>query len=469
MALSKVPTGKPPANACRYRHLPLGGDLRFDSLHHSVRSMTSHPVIVTSISLARQSVLYAGILLGWSEAARMRTGSNANLRASWQHGRMTTRTADSMDATAPGRAAVREPGASEPRNSAAKGRIDLHAVVKSYDSVIAVDHVDLTVAAGSYCCLLGPSGCGKTSTLRMVAGHEEISAGRISIDGLDVGGLTPAERPTAMMFQNYALFPHLNCLDNVAFSLRMRGVPKAERHALALEKLELVHMDDYRLRMPSQLSGGQQQRVALARALVTNPSVLLLDEPLSALDPFLRVRMRGELRRLQRDLGITFVHVTHSQQEAMSVADTVVVMDHGRIEQVGPPRTIYNAPATSFVARFVGGHNVLEGRLESASANGFRLRVGADAVIAGAGDAAALGRDGASVAVRSDLVGIDVGRTGPLPDNALRGRVGDYVLLARDDYAFQVTASLTKARVHKGNHGGLSSDEVYVPLYALRL
>ena len=295
--------------------------------------------------------------------------------------------------------------------------------MKSYDGVTAVDHVDLVVAAGSYCCLLGPSGCGKTSTLRMVAGHEEISAGRILIDGQDVGGLTPAQRPTAMMFQNYALFPHLNCLDNVAFSLRMQGVAKAERHATALEKLELVHMDDYRQRMPSQLSGGQQQRVALARALVTNPSVLLLDEPLSALDPFLRVRMRGELRRLQRDLGITFVHVTHSQQEAMSVADAVVVMDHGRIEQVGPPRTIYNAPASSFVARFIGGHNVLTGRVESAAAEGFRLRVPAGGVVTGAGDASGRGGDTASVAIRSDLIGLRGGRADPLPDNAVPGRV----------------------------------------------
>ena len=200
-------------------------------------------------------------------------------------------------------------------------------------------------------------------------------------------------------------------------------MPKAERHRLALEKLALVHMDDYRQRMPSQLSGGQQQRVALARALVTNPSVLLLDEPLSALDPFLRVRMRGELRRLQRDLGITFVHVTHSQQEAMSVADAVVVMDHGRIEQLGPPRTIFNAPATSFVARFIGGHNVLEGRLESASADGFRLRVAAGGTVTGTGDAAALGRDSAKVAVRSDLARIHTARPGHLPDNTVPGSV----------------------------------------------
>ncbi len=336
--------------------------------------------------------------------------------------------ADSIEIPPSGRSAGRSPGGSARPASTAKGRIELQRVAKTYDAVTAVDHVDLVVSAGSYCCLLGPSGCGKTSTLRMIAGHEEISAGRILIDGHDVGALPPARRPTAMMFQNYALFPHLNCLDNVAFSLRMRGMPRTERHAAALEKLDLVHMTDYRGRMPSQLSGGQQQRVALARALVTNPSVLLLDEPLSALDPFLRVRMRGELGRLQRDLGITFVHVTHSQQEAMSVADSVVVMDHGRIEQVGPPRTIYNAPATAFVARFIGGHNVLEGRVESATAEAFRLKVPAGGTVAGAGGASALGRDTARVAIRADLVGIRAVRSeplpdNPLPDNAVPGRV----------------------------------------------
>ena len=322
----------------------------------------------------------------------------------------------------PGVGARAAPGSTD---AAAKGRVELLGTAKTYGTVTAVDRVDLTVDAGSYCCLLGPSGCGKTSTLRMIAGHEEISAGRILIDGRDIGGLTPAQRPTAMMFQNYALFPHLNCLDNVAFSLRMRGMAKLERHAMAQEKLDLVHMGEYRERMPAQLSGGQQQRVALARALVTDPSVLLLDEPLSALDPFLRVRMRGELRRLQRDLGITFVHVTHSQQEAMSVADAVVVMDRGRIEQAGPPRTIYNAPATSFVARFIGGHNVLAGRLEAAiGAEGFRLRLAAGGIVTGANDASTPGRETASVAIRSDLVRVRAGGRGDsLPDNAVSGRV----------------------------------------------
>ncbi|MEM7403633.1 MAG: ABC transporter ATP-binding protein, partial [Pseudomonadota bacterium] len=241
--------------------------------------------------------------------------------------------------------------------------------------------IELAVEAGSYCCLLGPSGCGKTTTLRMIAGHESITAGQVLIDGTDVGNAPPAKRPTAMMFQNYALFPHLNCVDNVAFSARMQGVEKVKRRSDALEALDLVDMQGLAERMPSQLSGGQQQRVALARALVTNPSVLLLDEPLSALDPFLRVRMRSELRRLQRSLGITFIHVTHSQQEAMSVADQVVVMNDGRIEQQDSPRGMFNAPRTGFVARFIGGHNVLSGELELTDQDGYAVQCEAGRIL----------------------------------------------------------------------------------------
>lgn len=242
-----------------------------------------------------------------------------------------------------------------------KADVELISVVKRYGTTTAVDGIDLQIPKGTYCCLLGPSGCGKTTTLRLIAGHELLSDGDILIGDQTVNDLPPAQRGTAMMFQNYALFPHLNCLDNVAFGLKMRGVAKDERHAKARELLELVHMEQYAERQPSQLSGGQQQRVALARALTTNPSVLLLDEPLSALDPFLRVRMREELKRLQLELGISFVHVTHSQEEAMALADLVVVMNDGLIEQVGAPREVYNRPSTAFVARFIGGHNVLSG------------------------------------------------------------------------------------------------------------
>src|ERR1700688_3157634 len=193
----------------------------------------------------------------------------------------------------------------------------------------------------------------------MIAGHEHITEGDILIRDRNVTDLPPAKRGTAMMFQSYALFPHLTCLDNVAFSLKMRGVDKTTRRQKAMEFLKLVAMDPYAQRVPAQLSGGQQQRVALARALITQPQILLLDEPLSALDPFLRVRMRAELRRLQLSLGIPFVHVTHGQDEALALADLVVVMNEGKIEQAGSARDVLEKPATEFVARFLGGHNVI--------------------------------------------------------------------------------------------------------------
>ena len=237
--------------------------------------------------------------------------------------------------------------------------VELVAVTKRYDQTVAVDGISLRIPPASYCCLLGPSGCGKTSTLRMIAGHEHVTEGDILIRDRNVTDLPPARRGTAMMFQSYALFPHLTCLDNVAFSLKMRGVGKAERHAKARRFLELVEMQDFANRLPAQLSGGQQQRVALARSLITEPEVLLLDEPLSALDPFLRVRMREELKRLQRKLRITFIHVTHSQDEAMALADLMVVMNEGRIRQSGSPRNIFEKPASAFIARFIGGHNVV--------------------------------------------------------------------------------------------------------------
>jgi putative spermidine/putrescine transport system ATP-binding protein len=240
------------------------------------------------------------------------------------------------------------------------GAVEFIAASKFFGQTAAVDALNLRIAAGSYCCLLGPSGCGKTTTLRMLAGHEVPSSGDILLDNQNVTDLPPARRGTAMMFQSYALFPHLTALDNVAFSLKMKGVPRAERHAKAREFLALVDMAAYENRLPAALSGGQQQRVALARALVTNPAVLLLDEPLSALDPFLRGRVRAELKRLQKQLGISFVHVTHSQDEALALADHVVLMRDGRIEQQGTPSDVFARPRNAFVARFIGGHNVFD-------------------------------------------------------------------------------------------------------------
>ncbi|MGD1877029.1 MAG: ABC transporter ATP-binding protein [Kiloniellaceae bacterium] len=242
-----------------------------------------------------------------------------------------------------------------------ESELELVSVTKRYGDTVAVDAIDHKFAAGSYCCLLGPSGCGKSSTLRMIAGHEVVSAVDIILGNANITDLPPAKRGTAMMFQSYALFPHLTTADNVAFSLKMRGVAKAQRLARAHELLELVDMAAYAERLPGQLSGGQQQRVALARALITSPAILLLDEPLSALDPFLRIRMRLELKRLQRELGISFIHVTHSQDEALALADGIIVMNGGRIEQAGTPQQVFNAPQTEFVARFIGGHNVLKG------------------------------------------------------------------------------------------------------------
>jgi putative spermidine/putrescine transport system ATP-binding protein len=254
--------------------------------------------------------------------------------------------------------------------------VELIAVTKRYGSTVAVNEVSLRVPRASYCCLLGPSGCGKTSTLRMIAGHEPLSEGDILINGANITDLPPVKRGTAMMFQSYALFPHLNCLDNVAFSLKMRGVGKAERQAKSREFLALVEMEAYAERLPAQLSGGQQQRVALARALVVRPRVLLLDEPLSALDPFLRIRVREELKRLQRELGICFIHVTHSQDEAMALADLMVVMEDGHIRQAAPPREVYEKPASAFIARFIGGHNVLPNGRGAIAVRADRCRLG---------------------------------------------------------------------------------------------
>ncbi|WP_404404805.1 ABC transporter ATP-binding protein [Pelagibacterium halotolerans] len=241
----------------------------------------------------------------------------------------------------------------------ATGDLELVALTKRYGDATAVAAIDLEVPQGTYCCLLGPSGCGKSSTLRMIAGHETVTSGDVILSGQNITEAAPARRGTAMMFQSYALFPHLSVIDNVAFSLKMKGVGKTERRARAGELLELVDMSARADRLPSQLSGGQQQRVALARALVTDPQILLLDEPLSALDPFLRERMRSELKGFQRRLGITFIHVTHSQDEALALADLVIVMNDATIQQAGTPREVFDAPRNEFVARFMGGHNIL--------------------------------------------------------------------------------------------------------------
>src|ERR1700731_168653 len=257
---------------------------------------------------------------------------------------------------------------------AGQGDIELAGLCKSFDGVTnVVDGVNLKIPDGAYCCFLGPSGCGKTTILRMIAGHEDPTAGEIVIGGENVVGLAPVERRTAMMFQSYALFPHLSVRDNIAFALRVRGQSKAERYKAVDQMMEKVRLTELADRLPANLSGGQQQRVALARAAITEPRVLLLDEPPSALDEQLRVQMRLELQRMQRELGITFVHVTHSQLEAIALADMVVVMDAGQIKQAGAARDVYAHPRDRYVGQFLGGQNVLSGKVQTV--NGSRAVV----------------------------------------------------------------------------------------------
>lgn len=243
----------------------------------------------------------------------------------------------------------------------AKGDLRLENVTKSFADFNAVDDLSLTVPRGSFFALLGPSGCGKTTTLRMVAGLEQPTGGRIYIGDTDLTGSRAYERPVNTVFQSYALFPHLTIADNVAFGPKRRG--DANAATMAQEALELVQMSHLAGRKPAQLSGGQQQRVAVARALVNRPEVLLLDEPLGALDLKLRRQMQVELKRIQTEVGLTFIHVTHDQEEAMTMADTVAVMNHGRIEQMGPPVQMYDLPKTAFVANFVGQSNLGQGRI----------------------------------------------------------------------------------------------------------
>jgi spermidine/putrescine transport system ATP-binding protein len=250
------------------------------------------------------------------------------------------------------------------RSGAGRDSSDLRivGVTKRFGGFTAVDDLTLTIPAGSFFALLGPSGCGKTTTLRMVAGLEEPTAGRILLGEDDVTGLRPYKRPVNTVFQSYALFPHLSIAENVAFGLRRRRVKQVDRQVE--EMLELVELGGFGRRKPGQLSGGQQQRVALARALINHPQVLLLDEPLGALDLKLRRQMQLELKRIQTEVGITFVHVTHDQEEAMTMADTIAVMNAGRVEQLGSPEQLYEHPTTRYVANFLGQSNCLDGAVE---------------------------------------------------------------------------------------------------------
>jgi spermidine/putrescine ABC transporter ATP-binding subunit len=265
--------------------------------------------------------------------------------------------------------------------------VEFRAVTKRFGDLVAVNGVNLTVRTGEFLSLLGPSGCGKTTSLRMIAGFEQPDEGEILIGGVDVGGIPPYKRNVNTVFQQYALFPHMSVLDNVAYGLKQRGVGKRERYQRAHETLELVRLRGREQHRPRMLSGGQQQRVALARALIMHPRVLLLDEPLGALDLKLRKEMQIELKRIQAEVGITFIYVTHDQEEALSMSDRVAVMSDGVIEQLDDPRTIYDRPLTPFVADFIGDMNFLEGEVQDAVDNGYTVRCDVGVVVRGRGPA----------------------------------------------------------------------------------
>ena len=306
-----------------------------------------------------------------------------------------------------------EAGAPAPASTTAPD-VRLEQVTKRFDEVVAVDGFSLEVPRGSFFALLGPSGCGKTTTLRMIGGFEEPTEGTIYLADRDVTGLPPYKRDVNTVFQTYALFPHLSILDNVAFGLRRRGVKGGDLRGRVARMLELVQLGGFERRKPHQLSGGQQQRVALARALVNSPRVLLLDEPLGALDLKLRKEMQLFIKGLQHDLGITFIHVTHDQEEAMAMADTIAVMNDGHIEQLGTPTDLYEHPRTAFVARFLGVSNMLEGTADEDG--GVRLKDGT--VIRAPALAGRRGR--VAVGIRPEKI-----RLGSSEENVLPGEIAE--------------------------------------------
>jgi len=348
----------------------------------------------------------------------------------------------------------------------AGGEIQLVNLAKWFGQVRAVDAVDLAIPGGEFFCLLGASGCGKTTTLRLIAGLEEPSQGRILLDGRDMARTPPHKRSVNTVFQSYALFPFLSVEDNVAFGLRLKRLTKAEIRRKVDQALALVRLEGYRRRRPSQLSGGQQQRVALARALVLDPSVLLLDEPLGALDAKLRAALQVELKALQQAVGITFVHVTHDQEEALTMSDRLAVMAGGRIEQVGTPVEVYEQPATAFVADFLRVANLLDVQAAGADGQGCcRVRLGGFELRAGQGGTSAHGP--VKVVIRPERVALEPYRTDAGADgNRLPGMVERVVYQGS---ATQVVIRLPQGdtlRASVPNQGGPSTWEQGTPVAA---
>ncbi|MFJ9321119.1 ABC transporter ATP-binding protein [Streptomyces globisporus] len=332
----------------------------------------------------------------------------------------------------------------------AGGDVRLAGISKTYGSFTAVHPLDLTVPQGSFFALLGASGCGKTTTLRMIAGLEEATTGTVFLGDKDITDLPPYKRPVNTVFQSYALFPHLDITENVAFGLRRRGIKSVKKQVDAM--LELVQLGDFARRKPHQLSGGQQQRVAVARALINHPQVLLLDEPLGALDLKLRRQMQLELKRIQTEVGITFVHVTHDQEEAMTMADTVAVMNGGRVEQLGAPADLYENPRTTFVANFLGTSNLIGGETVSTGENlvvaagGGKLslpreRCSASSTAAGGRLLLGIRPEKISLAHADDADDIPAGRnrvTGRITDSSFIGVSTQYVVESPAGTALQV-------------------------------
>jgi spermidine/putrescine transport system ATP-binding protein len=343
--------------------------------------------------------------------------------------------------------------------------IELVAVEKEFTAgghdVKAVDRIDLRIAEGEFFSLLGPSGCGKTTTLRMIAGFEEPTHGQILLHGRDVVGVPPFRRDVNMVFQQYALFPHMDVFENVAFGLRRKKVAKDEIARRVAEALALVELEGREKRRPRQLSGGQQQRVALARALVNRPRALLLDEPLGALDLKLRQAMQLELKRIQREVGITFVYVTHDQEEALTMSDRLVVMDAGRIEQLGNPRELYEHPATRFVANFIGTSNILTGRLERKGDAWALAGLGPDqrVLVTDAGQTSQ-GQE-VELAVRPEKMVLRAEHDPPPPDRcALRVTVTEVVYLGTSTQYRTATDAGTAVAVYRQNASATPGAEV---------
>jgi putative spermidine/putrescine transport system ATP-binding protein len=331
--------------------------------------------------------------------------------------------------------------------------VELEGVSKAYGAHRAVHELSLAVASGESVALLGPSGCGKTTTLNMIAGFLAPDAGHIRIDGRAVDGVPPYRRNIGMVFQHYALFPHLTVADNLAFGLRMRKADKAEITRRVGSALELVHLDGLERRYPRELSGGQQQRVALARALVVEPAVLLLDEPLSNLDAKLRQAMREEIVELQQRLGITTIFVTHDQEEALAIARRIAVMDAGRVEQIGAPEAIYGHPRTEFVARFIGEANLLPGEVLGAEQGALRVRADMGSVLRAPVDAAFAPGDRVLVMVRPEKIRVGLGSAGA-EENRIEALVKSVSFLGAVTRC-QLTVSAQQLTVTTGEPTGL--------------